>query len=215
MPIPLKYTAEFEESSYYHVFNRTNNKEPLFLSDDNRHFFLKKFQDIVGIYTDTLCWNLLLNHFHFFVKIKTIEEITRALKQIQQFKSMSEKRFLNNEITFNTLIQNSFRRFFQSYALAYNKQHGRSGNLFHRPFRRVIVTNSSYYTAVIVYIHTNAWKHGLCDDFRDYKWSSYQTLLDEASGNSEHQEVIKWFGGQEAFARDHLNSAPLYKNFIF
>jgi hypothetical protein len=33
MPIPTKYLAEFAEGHLYHVYNRTNNKELLFLND--------------------------------------------------------------------------------------------------------------------------------------------------------------------------------------
>ena len=39
MPIPEKYLADFDENGIYHVYNRTNNMERLFLSDENRHFF--------------------------------------------------------------------------------------------------------------------------------------------------------------------------------
>ena len=42
MPIPAKYLADFTENGIYHIYNRTNNKEKLFLSNENRLFFLKK-----------------------------------------------------------------------------------------------------------------------------------------------------------------------------
>ena len=41
MGVPSKYKAEFNEHGYYHVYNRTNNKELLFKTDDNRLYFLK------------------------------------------------------------------------------------------------------------------------------------------------------------------------------
>ena len=41
MPISEKYLADFEEGGTYHIFNRTNNIEKLFLTDENRRFFLK------------------------------------------------------------------------------------------------------------------------------------------------------------------------------
>jgi hypothetical protein len=42
MPIPEKYIADFEEGEIYHVYNRTNNREQLFLTDENRSFFLRR-----------------------------------------------------------------------------------------------------------------------------------------------------------------------------
>ena len=49
MPIPLKYLAEFNENGIYHVYNRTNNREKLFLNDENRQFFLKNTMNILPL----------------------------------------------------------------------------------------------------------------------------------------------------------------------
>ncbi len=34
-----KYLANFEEDKIFHIYNRTNNRELLFLSDANRYYF--------------------------------------------------------------------------------------------------------------------------------------------------------------------------------
>ena len=38
-----KFLANFPEDSIYHVYNRTNNKELLFKTDENRLFFLREY----------------------------------------------------------------------------------------------------------------------------------------------------------------------------
>ena len=45
MPIPEKYLAEFEQSGIYHIYNRTNNNEKLFITNENRLFFLRKYKE--------------------------------------------------------------------------------------------------------------------------------------------------------------------------
>ena len=51
---------------------------------------------------------------------------------------------VNPENTFSILIEQTFKRFFQSYALAFNKQHHRKGNLFYKPFKRYSLYHGSY-----------------------------------------------------------------------
>jgi hypothetical protein len=56
MPINAKYIAEFEENGIYHIYNKTNNKELLFITDENRLFFLQKFSQILSPFLDVYCW---------------------------------------------------------------------------------------------------------------------------------------------------------------
>jgi putative transposase len=81
MPIPRKYLAEFEENGIYHIYNRTNNKEALFLTDENRRFFLQQYAMYMSAVADTFCWCLLPNHFHLLIRIKPADEIIAALQQ--------------------------------------------------------------------------------------------------------------------------------------
>jgi len=138
MPIPQKYLADFEEAGIYHVYNRTNNKEPLFLNDENCLFFLKRYKELLFLYTDTYCWSLLSNHFHFLIKIKPAKDIKAFLfAKPAAETTITEKKYLKNEITISELIEQAFKRLFQSYALAFNGMYNRKGNLFYRPFKRI------------------------------------------------------------------------------
>ncbi|MDZ4795015.1 MAG: hypothetical protein SGI83_12110 [Bacteroidota bacterium] len=80
MPIPDKNLADFQEGYFYHIYNRTNNQEKLFLSDDNRYFFLKRYE-LVSPLLDTFCWALLPNHFHLLVRIKSTTTFSRTWKK--------------------------------------------------------------------------------------------------------------------------------------
>ena len=68
----INYLANFYENGIFHVYNRTNNKEILFKTEENRLYFLKQFAKYLSPFLDTFCWNLLPNHFHFLVQIKSM-----------------------------------------------------------------------------------------------------------------------------------------------
>jgi putative transposase len=211
VPIPERYVADFQEGNVYHVFNRTNNRERLFLNDDNRYFFLMRYQVFLSAFVDTYCWCLLPNHFHFLVKIKDREAILENLEE-KAFKeiTLTEKAYVDGLITVGELIERAFRRFFQSYSLAFNKVHGRKGNLFYKPFKRVLVHGESQFTQAIVYIHANPLKHRLVTDFTKYKWSSWRSLVSGGPTSLLRNELFEWFGSKELFINAHERLAEFY-----
>ncbi len=209
----INYTADFYDGGIFHVYNRINNKELLFKSADNRTYFLKQYQKYLYPFLDTFCWNLLPNHFHFLVQIKTAEEIKKYLQTLpsRELKPM-EKKYLAGNATTELLLELEWKRFFTSYAMAFNKQHERKGNLFQRPFKRVEVMKESHFTQAIIYIHANAQHHKLCKDFTDYIWSSWHTILSDKPTHLKREEVLGWFGGRQQFIDVHKSMTQYYYN---
>jgi putative transposase len=211
VPIPEKYLASFESEGIYHIYNRTNNREKLFLCDNNRKFFLTKYEGHLSPFLDNYCWSLLPNHFHFLVKIKEHKRIITflegcALKDL----TLSEKRFLDKDMSLNELIVHEFKRFFQSYSMSFNSVYERKGNLLYRPFKRVEVIKDSQLTQAIVYIHANAVKHHIVPDFRDYRWSSWQTVISAQPTTLLRAELYEWFGGKDQLIQAHLDLVNYY-----
>ena len=211
MPIPAKYLADFEEGNIYHVYNRTNNLEKLFLSDENRFFFLKRYNELLSPFIDTFCWTLLPNHFHLLVRIKPNTDILRNLEASDAKElTLTEKKFMDNILPMGELIEQAFKRFFQSYSLAFNKMHNRKGNLFYKPFKRVLVEKESHFTQAIIYIHANPLKHHIVKDFTSYKWSSWKTLLSDSPTHLLRKEVIEWFGSKKLLIKTHAELIQYY-----
>ena len=207
------YSADFYEDGIFHVYNRTNNKELLFRFTDNRIFFLKQFKKYLNPFVDTFCWNLLPNHFHFLVRIKICEQIKNYLKTIPfHLLKPIEKKYLADECTTNLLIELEWKRFFNSYAMAFNKQNNRKGNLFQRRFKRVEIKKESHFTQAVIYIHANAQYHNICKDFSDYQWSSWHTILSDKPTDLKRDEVLSWFGGKQKFIDTHKNMIQYYSN---
>ena len=207
------YLANFYENGIFHVYNRTNNKELLFRSDENRLYFLKQFAKYLSPFLNTFCWNLLPNHFHFLVQIKSIEEIKNHLQSIPtELLKPIEKQYLTDAATTELLLELEWKRFFTSYSMGFNKQHNRTGNLFHRPFKRIEIDKESHFTQAIVYIHANAQHHNLRKDFRQHKWTSWHSMLSNSPTNLKRKEVLEWFGGLEKFIEIHKAMTEYYNN---
>ena len=197
-----KYKAAFVENEFYHVYNRTNNKELLFKSDENRNHFLKRYDHYTAPFLETYSWNLLPNHFHLLAKVKNFESITEYLsnKYTKELCS-TERRFLQQKATIHELIDNVFQRFLISYTMSFNNVYKRRGNLLHRPFKHVHVNKDAQFSQTVIYINANAQKHKIVTDFTKYKWSSYNTLLSDKPTKLFRNELLDWFGGKEKFTK--------------
>ncbi len=192
------YYTRFEEGRYYHIYNRTVDKQAMFRNDANYHFFLKRYDEYISPVAETFAYCLLGNHFHLLIRVK---EDLHAI-DLTTFKKLSN---LGNDKpkSVHEIVSHQFRKFFQSYSMAYNKQHNRIGTLFQTPFKRALVDKDSYYTQLIYYIHTNPQLHRLIDDFRDWPYSSYKRMLIEKPSKLMKKEVLDWFGDTNRYKEYH------------
>ncbi len=178
--------------SYYHIYNRGNNGENLFIEEANYSFFLKRLLYFCLPAMEIYSYCLLKNHFHLLIKVKNEATPTDGIAS-------------------SNAISNQFRRFFISYSQAINKRYKRTGSLFEKPFHRKEITSKNYLLEAVCYIHLNPLKHGFVEDFAAYPYSSYPLLLngyDECWLNTK--EVYSWFGNRDNFVLAHLEKAKGY-----
>ncbi len=185
------YHTKFEEGKFYHIYNRTIDKKPMFANEGNNQFFLNKLQLYLLDVADIYAYCLLDNHFHLLIRIK---------ENLNNFKLTKD---INETIETHKIVSKQFRVLFQSYALAFNRQHDRFGTLFQTPFKRALVDDDSYFTQLIYYIHSNPQKHHLINDFRNWRWSSYKGIISTKPSKLMKEEVIKWFGNEQEFINFH------------
>ncbi len=210
------YYTQFEAGNYYHVYNRTVDKGKLFANAGNYMFFLKKFDEYLSGFVNTYAYCLLGNHFHWLIGVLPEEEIRANLEKFEKSdsgKKIVQNKKQNSDKTLHEIVSHQFKKFFQSYAMAYNKQQDRVGTLFQTPFKRAWIDNDEYFTNMIFYIHANPRKHGFVDDFKNYEWSSYQRILMEKPTKLRKREVLDWFGGKDAYLKFHtINDITLPEN---
>ena len=111
--------------------------------------------------------------------------------------------------TTHDIVSKQFQKFFQSYAMAFNKQHERVGTLFQTPFKRALIDDEDYFSQLVYYIHANPQLHGLVSDFRKWQWSSYNRMLLDKPSKLRKQEVLDWFGGRKEYQQFHASNREL------
>jgi len=97
-----------------------------------------------------------------------------------------------------------FSNLFNAYTKSINKNYHRTGSLFEKNFKRILIDDDSYLVQLVCYIHRNPQKHGFTKDFRTYVYSSYQTISQQKQSRIESQQVLEWFGSLQSFENYHL-----------
>ena len=98
---------------------------------------------------------------------------------------------------------------FTSYSKAINKQQNRHGSLFEKAFKRKEVTNERYLANLIFYIHANPQLHDICEDFRQYPWSSYERILRNKPSKLDKQQVLEWFNSPDNYVAYHAQKIDI------
>jgi putative transposase len=131
--------------AFYHVFSRGNQKHPIFLSDDDKYFFLKCLREAYekfGIKIHAYC--LMPNHYHLILETP-----------LGNMSSMMH--FLNT-----------------AYAVYFNTKHKRCGHLFQGRYKSILIEAESYGQELSRYIHLNPVRSKIVELPEQYPWSSYE-----------------------------------------
>ncbi len=181
------YYTKFLPDGFYHIYNRGIDKKLIFKSPENYRFFLRKLKKYANGYFKIYSYCLLGNHFHLLVQINEFSE-----------RKLAEK-------STHDLVSHQLKKLFQSYSLAFNVQHNRTGGLFQTPYKRVKINGEIHLRKIIHYIHLNPQKHAIIDDFANWKWSSFSTIINDRGSFIAKDEVLRIFSTKNQFI-DFLRS---------
>ncbi|MCM2339342.1 MAG: hypothetical protein NDI62_02710 [Burkholderiales bacterium] len=200
---------------YFHVYNRGNSKQNIFIDDRDRERFVKLLylsnskknicfrDDIVDKKINALdfdrgetlvsigAWVLMPNHFHIYLTPR------------EDFSDSKNSRTpgVREEIEdFNKNITLFMHKLCMSYSKYFNIRHKRTGSLYEGPFKAVHVENDVQAKYVFSYIHLNplklidsSWREneGINSEnnleyLDHYRWSSYY----DNSGNRRSENKI-------------------------
>jgi len=196
--------AILETENTYHIFNRANGNEKLFLSDVIYRYFLRKYDEYIFPIVDTLCYCLMPNHFHFLVRVKKNTVLNDFFKDKIE-KATNLQGFKNLE-GLERLISRQFSNFFNSYSKAFNKQHSRRGSLFMHTYKRKLITEESCLRKLI---HYNPIEAGLTQLPEEWKYTSYKSIISLRDTKLLKDEVIGYFDDVENFKYCHKYSSNL------
>ena len=156
---------------FFHIYNRGINKQKIFFTKANYHFFLEKMRTEICPYCEVLSWCLMPNHFHILVHLSELNENHR--KAMELFKG-TQAQLLSRKI--GTLLS--------SYAHAINKQEKRTGSLFQAKTKAKELDSQwdNYYAFnCFHYIHQNPLRAGIAFDLRDWEFSSFRDFMETRS----------------------------------
>ncbi len=222
---------------YFHVYNRGNSKQVIFLDDEDRERFIKLLyllnskkninfrNDIVETKIDAWdfnkgenivsvgAWVLMPNHFHLY-----ITSPSPGLGGPNENKDEKE---------FPVVLY--IRKLCVSYSMYFNKKYKRTGSLFEGRFKAVHIKDDIQAKYLFSYIHLNPiklidklWKeNGIKDKegalkFLDkYKWGSY---LDYKGIKRKENKILNreffpdYFKNTSGFDKEILEWINLNKN---
>ena len=118
---------------YYHLYNRGNDRQPIFFGRGNYLFFLKRIHTYLVPCMDMIAYCLMPNHYHLLVRIND-GDVSHAMQLLAL-----------------------------SYTMAVNKQRDRVGALFQGAFRSRHVDRDEYLVHLSRYFHLNPVRAGLAE----------------------------------------------------
>ena len=170
----------FESGHYFHLYNRGNNKENIFLEPENYTYFLILMKKYLFQVAEVFSYCLLPNHFHIILKFKEEAELE-----------------LTSRIKTNKLHQ-PISNMLNAYTKAINKRYNRTGSLFQEHLKRIKIMEDSYLTNLIIYVNTNSSHHQI-EDYKTYEHSSYHALISDKETMLKRNIVIALFDDVENF----------------
>ena len=100
---------KFKYDTFFHVYNRGNNKEDIFIEDKNYSYFLKLIKDhLLGV-AEIYAYCLLKNHFHLIIRIKDKNEIRFSSEMIADL--------FSHTLNITYWIQKSFMELSENYKM--------------------------------------------------------------------------------------------------
>lgn len=143
-----RHSRPYAPGLLYHAFSRGNNKQTIFLNNQDYQRFkqnLERFRKQFNFKLYAYC--LLPNHFHLLIEIA--------------------------DISLSKIIQVMLT----AYTMYFNKKYDHVGHVFQGRFKSIVVDKDEYLLQACRYIHLNPVKANLVSNPKDYPWSSYQDIM--------------------------------------
>jgi REP element-mobilizing transposase RayT len=162
---------QFIAGKVYHVYNRGNNSQCIYLSKANYLYFLSKVQKMLIPDCDILAYCLMPNHFHFLIQPNEEGCIIPQTSKGDKIQSLSRN---------IGVLQSSYTR-------AIQKQEGIKGSLFQQKTKAKMLEPSKWpgkntVATCLHYIHQNPLKAGLVTKLEDWEYSSFQDFAQIRNG---------------------------------
>ncbi len=128
-----------------HVIQRGNNRDVIFVADEDYQYYLKKLGDACKKYECELhAYVLMTNHVHLLITPNTAHGISKVMQTIGRY-----------------------------YVQYFNYQYQRTGTLWEGRYKATLIDSEDYLLRCSRYIELNPVRAGMVKAPADYPWSSY------------------------------------------
>lgn len=130
----------------YHITTRGNNRQPIFIDDEDRQRYLMVLDRCRSRFPYALlAFVLMPNHVHLIVQALPEASLSSVMHWVST-----------------------------GYTKRFNERHGRSGHLFQGRFFSRLIDGDAYLLEATRYVHVNPVRAGLVTYPEEYLWSSYR-----------------------------------------
>jgi len=152
----------YSSGEYYHIYNRGNRKQKIFLENKDYIYYLEKLRSAKEKHNVTIIFYCLMpNHIHLIVRQNSENPISKFIASLHT-----------------------------SYSMYFNKKYDRVGHLFQGRFKKKDIKKDEYLLYLSYYVHLNPWLDDLVKKIEDYQWSSYRDYVGLREGTLCEKDMI-------------------------
>lgn len=143
---------ELTTGGYYHIYNRSNDRQVVFREHENYMLFLSKYERMLSEQLDTIAYCLMPTHFHVFARVKALDTLH---------------------------LRRTIGKLESSYTQRINYTYNRTGSLFQNHTKAKEVLDLEGMERLIRYIHQNPVRAGHVYRVEDWPYSSVNTIISD------------------------------------
>lgn len=157
-------SIQFIPDNFYHVYNRGNNGQSVFLEKENYRFFHEKIKQYFNNKVELISHCLMPSHYHLIVYLPITIDFSNVMRSIMT-----------------------------SFVKSYNRWHRRTGHLFEDDYQAILIKGDEQLIHTCRYIHINPVVAGLASKPEDWAYSDYRTWIGESDEGISSVRVRNMF----------------------
>ena len=177
------------QGGYYHIFNRGNRKQDIFLDKSDYLKYLEKLREYKKKHNiSIICYCLMPNHFHLLLRQDGDIPIYKFMHALHT-----------------------------SYSMNFNWKYKKVGHLFQGKYKQKEVNKDEYLLQLSSYIHLNPVVDDLVEKLEDYQWSSYLDYIGLRDGTLCDKDLILSNNTPEEYKKstEEIKEKLLLKDVLF
>lgn len=216
---PRFKAPDYLPKAYYHCVSRIVNRDFVLGTAEKEHFLrLMRLYESFG-HLRVIAHCVMSNHFHILVEVpkrppdeelpsdealvahvgntlgkKASAALAWELNHLRKIGATTAAEALRGKWFARMWDVSAFMKSLkQRFSQWFNRRHKRCGTLWEDRFRSVLVQGEApALKAMAAYIELNPVRAGICDDPKDYRWSSHGEAVSGGFRGRTNREILRW-----------------------